>query len=136
MKDKLSSFLAIPIEFIKSLTGARVNENDTVNFNCELNKPNINVKWFRDGELIQNGISFSYLFYRKCYKVFVLDEHFEIQAKGPIHTLTIHNVAWNEGGEYKCIADGGAKTSATLLVKGNEFVILYKYLIIFSNFFF
>jgi hypothetical protein len=48
-------FLAIPIEFIKSLTGAKVNENDTVNFICELNKPNIHVKWFLDGEPIPNG---------------------------------------------------------------------------------
>jgi hypothetical protein len=51
-------FSAIPIEFIKSLTGARVNENDTVNFICELNKPNIHVKWFLDGEPIQNGTVF------------------------------------------------------------------------------
>ncbi|CAF3800634.1 unnamed protein product, partial [Rotaria magnacalcarata] len=89
----------IPIEFIKCLTGARVNENDKVNFICELNKPNIHVKWFLNEEPIAN------------------DEHFEIQSKGPVHTLVIHNVAWSEGGEYKCIADGGAKTSATLLVK-------------------
>jgi hypothetical protein len=46
---------AIPIEFIKSLTGAKVNENDTVNFICELNKPNIHVKWFLDGEPIPHG---------------------------------------------------------------------------------
>ncbi len=37
-----------------------------------------------------------------------------------MHTLTIPKVAWNEGGEYKCIADGGAKTSATLIVKGKS----------------
>ena len=49
---------------------------------------------------------------------FFVDEHFEIKSKGTIHTLTIRNVAWNEGGEYKCLADGGAKTSATLIVKG------------------
>ena len=48
-------FLATPIEFIKHLTGARVNENDKVNFMCELNKPNIHVKWFLDGEPISNG---------------------------------------------------------------------------------
>ncbi|CAF4166926.1 unnamed protein product, partial [Rotaria sp. Silwood2] len=90
---------SIPIEFVKSLTGARVNEDDTVHFVCELNKPNIHVKWFLDGEPIPT------------------DEHFEIQAKGPLHSLTIRKVAWNEGGEYKCIADGGAKTSATLIVK-------------------
>ncbi|CAF1031742.1 unnamed protein product [Rotaria sordida] len=89
----------IPIEFVKSLTGARVNEDDTVHFICELNKPNIHVKWFLDGEPIPH------------------DEHFEEQAKGPVHTLTIRKVAWNEGGEYKCVADGGAKTSATLIVK-------------------
>jgi hypothetical protein len=49
---------------------------------------------------------------------FFLDDHFEIQSKGPVHTLTIRKVAWNEGGEYKCLADGGAKTTATLIVKG------------------
>jgi hypothetical protein len=54
-------FLAIPIEFIKSLTGAKVNENDTVNFICELNKPNIHVKWFLDGEPIPNGRIFNLL---------------------------------------------------------------------------
>ena len=47
--------LAIPIEFIKYLTGARVNENDKVNFMCELNKLNIHVKWFHDEEPISNG---------------------------------------------------------------------------------
>lgn len=49
---------------------------------------------------------------------FFSDDHFEIRAKGAVHALTINKVAWNEGGEYKCVADGGAKTSATLLVKG------------------
>ena len=90
----------IPIEFVKNLTGARVNENETVNFLCELNKPNIHVKWFLDGQPLPQD-----------------DEHFAIQSKGPVHTLTIRKVAWNEGGEYKCVADGGAKTSATLVVK-------------------
>ncbi|UJR34155.1 hypothetical protein I4U23_021562, partial [Adineta vaga] len=90
----------IPIEFVKSLTGARVNENDSVNFICELNKPNIHVKWFHEGEPITSGY-----------------DHINIQAKGTIHILKIPKVAWNEGGEYKCVADGGAKTSATLIVK-------------------
>ncbi|CAF3273903.1 unnamed protein product, partial [Rotaria sp. Silwood2] len=49
-------------------------------------------------------------------KLFLVD-HFEIKAKGPVHTLTIRKVAWNEGGEYKCVADGDAKTSVTLIVK-------------------
>lgn len=49
-----------------------------------------------------------------------IDDHFEIQSKGTVHTLTIRKVDWNEGGEYKCVADGGAKTSATLVVKGNS----------------
>ncbi|CAF0817324.1 unnamed protein product [Adineta steineri] len=89
----------IPIEFIKNLTGARVNENDTVNFICELNKPNIHVKWFHEGEPISN------------------DEHYEIRSKGAIHTLIIPKAAWNDGGEYKCVADGGAKTSASLAIK-------------------
>ena len=57
-------FSAIPIEFIKCLTGARVNENDTVNFICELNKPNIHVKWFLNEEPITNGMEkFSLSFY-------------------------------------------------------------------------
>lgn len=43
-----------------------------------------------------------------------------MRSEGTIHTLTIRKVAWNEGGEYKCLADGGAKTSATLIVKGND----------------
>jgi hypothetical protein len=47
--------LAIPIEFIKSLTGARVNEDDNVHFICELNKPNIHVKWFLEGEPLPHG---------------------------------------------------------------------------------
>lgn len=52
-------FLAIPIEFIRSLTGAKVNEGETVNFICELNRPNIHVKWFREGEPLPKGrISF------------------------------------------------------------------------------
>jgi hypothetical protein len=55
-----SDLLAIPIEFIKSLTGARVNEDDTVNFICELNKPNIHVKWFLDGEPLPIGMSSSF----------------------------------------------------------------------------
>ena len=49
------SLPGIPVEFTKSLTGARVNEDETVNFICELNKPNIHVKWFLDGEPIPTG---------------------------------------------------------------------------------
>ncbi len=60
---------------------------------------------------------------------FLLDDHFEIQSKGPVHTLTIRKVAWNEGGEYKCLADGGAKTTATLIVKG-KFTFEYNHLFI------
>jgi hypothetical protein len=63
-----------------------------------------------------------------------LDDHFEIGSKGAVHTLTIRKVAWNEGGEYKCIADGGAKTSATLIVKGKSlFSFLFLSNILFSN---
>lgn len=47
--------LAIPVEFIRNLTGAKVNEGDTVNFICELNRPNIHVKWFLEGEPIPTG---------------------------------------------------------------------------------
>jgi hypothetical protein len=64
---------------------------------------------------------FNYIFH---FWLLYLDEHFEIQAKGPVHTLTIRKVAWNEGGEYKCVADGGAKTSATLIVKGNLIFVI------------
>ncbi|CAF4452943.1 unnamed protein product, partial [Adineta steineri] len=61
--------------------------------------PNIHVKWFHEGEPISN------------------DEHYEIRSKGAIHTLIIPKAAWNDGGEYKCVADSGAKTSASLAVK-------------------
>ena len=77
------------------------------------------MKWFLDGEPIPNGMFLSSIIFNYIYIGFVfLDEHFQVQTKGPVHTLTIRKVAWNEGGEYKCIADGGAKTSATLIVKG------------------
>lgn len=112
-------FLAIPIEFIRLLTGAKVNEGETVNFICELNRPNIHVKWFREGEPLPKG-TISSLCLEFDHPLLFLDEHFEIQAKGPLHTLTIRKVDWNDGGEYKCVADGGAKTSATLVVKGKR----------------
>jgi hypothetical protein len=50
--SKVVFFSAIPIDCIKSLTRARVNEDDNVHFICELNKPNIHVKWFLHGEPI------------------------------------------------------------------------------------
>ncbi|CAF1342008.1 unnamed protein product, partial [Didymodactylos carnosus] len=88
----------IPTEFIKGLTNARVSENETAEFSCELNKANIPVKWFLDGQLIENY------------------DHFEIKQNGAKHSLTVRNAQWNDAGEYKCIADG-VVTSATLTVK-------------------
>lgn len=47
--------LATPTEFVRPLTNLRVNEEDTVNFVCELNKPDIRVKWFYDGQPLPIG---------------------------------------------------------------------------------
>ena len=79
------------------------------------------LKWFLNGEPIPTG-KFQFLEDFQIIRSFFfsLDDHFEIQAKGPVHSLTIRKAAWNDGGEYKCLADGGAKTSATLVVKGKR----------------
>ncbi len=75
-----------------------------------------------NGFLMENLLQMVFDFIQEFLRIYVVcfssDDHLEIRAKGSVHTLTIHKVAWNEGGEYKCVADGGAKTSATLIVKG------------------
>lgn len=68
--------------------------------------------------MVNENELFSFL--HRFFNIFdLVDEHFQIRSDGIDHSLTIRKVGWNEGGEYKCLADGGAKTSATLVVKGS-----------------
>jgi hypothetical protein len=49
----------------------------------------------------------------------LVDNNVDVCVDGPVHTLSIRRAAWNQAGEYKCVADGGATSSGTLTVKGN-----------------
>jgi hypothetical protein len=93
-------FLETPLAFIRKLSDIDVGElPGTATFECELNKDNVAVKWYRDNKsLVPN----------KKYKM--IDE-------GPVHKLQVNDIDGEDEGKYWVIADG-LKSEASLFVEG------------------
>ena len=89
----------IPVEITSSLQDREVVETETTTFNCELSKPDMKVKWLKDGKEVP-----------RHFRFIKSTTNFQ-------QTLTIKNAELGDAGQYQCIADA-TSSSAILRVKG------------------
>uniref|UniRef100_A0A672TQ42 Obscurin n=1 Tax=Strigops habroptila TaxID=2489341 RepID=A0A672TQ42_STRHB len=96
----------LPARISKPLVDISVTHKDKVTFECELSKPNGDVKWFKDGKEL-----------RQSKKVGII-------SQGTKRSLIIHKCEYEDQGTYMCeVAE--EKTSATLKVHGKTYSLTY-----------
>ena len=108
---EISSFSLVdaPLDFVRKLADVEVGELPGVAvLECELNKPDIPVKWFRDNKPLAPG---------KKYKM--MDE-------GTVHKLEITDVDGEDEGNYYVVA-GGLKSDANVFVEGMHIMVFCFY---------
>uniref|UniRef100_A0A672L8R1 Obscurin, cytoskeletal calmodulin and titin-interacting RhoGEF b n=1 Tax=Sinocyclocheilus grahami TaxID=75366 RepID=A0A672L8R1_SINGR len=74
----------LPITFKKKLADMTVTEQDTVRLEVELSKPSKDVKWMKNGVVLQQG------------------ENMEIHVDGAKQALVLKSVAYADRGHYSC----------------------------------
>ncbi|KAG8443503.1 hypothetical protein GDO86_012051 [Hymenochirus boettgeri] len=94
-----------PVKFTQPLVDTKVAEKEKVTIECELSRPNAEVKWFKDGSVL-----------RPSKKVTII-------AQGNRRSVTIHKCEYEDQGTYSCDASD-AKTSATLTVHARDIQII------------
>ncbi|XP_064646233.1 titin-like [Lineus longissimus] len=90
-----------PVKIIRELTDNQVKKiPDTVTFEAELNKPNVEVQWFKNGQSISPS------------------PKYKIEAKGKIHRLTVNDVNSEDDADYTMkVKDTDLKTTAAIFVE-------------------
>ncbi|KAK7118675.1 hypothetical protein R3I94_022238 [Phoxinus phoxinus] len=74
----------LPVTFKKKLVDVTVQEQDTVRLEVELSKPSTDVKWMKNGVVLQQG------------------GNLEIHVEGVKQTLVLKSVAYADRGHYSC----------------------------------
>ncbi|XP_029863782.1 obscurin isoform X27 [Aquila chrysaetos chrysaetos] len=95
----------LPVKISKPLADISVTQKDKVAFECELSRPNVDVKWFKDGKELQQS-----------KKVGII-------SQGNKRSLIIHKCEYEDQGTYTCEA-AEDKTSATLKVHARDIKIV------------
>lgn len=89
-----------PADFTKKIQNLEIEEFKSVEFQCETNRDNLPVEWFKDSKLIEQN------------------EHYKLQNNGKTHSLIINDILMNDQGSYTCqIKSNGKTTTASLKVK-------------------
>lgn len=87
------------VEFVRKLSDVEVKEiPSTVTFECELSKPDIVAKWFRDGKPLGES------------------DKFQMVVDGTVHKLVITDVDGEDEGDYSIVARG-KKSEGELIVE-------------------
>ncbi|XP_021393666.2 obscurin isoform X15 [Lonchura striata] len=95
----------LPVRISKPLADVSVTQKLKATFECELSKPNANVKWFKDGKEIRQN------------------KNIGIISQGNKRSLIIHKCEYEDQGTYTCQA-AEDKTSATLKVHARDVKIV------------
>ncbi|XP_010078143.1 PREDICTED: obscurin, partial [Pterocles gutturalis] len=95
----------LPVRISKPLADISAAQKEKVTFECELSRPNVDVKWFKDGKEL-----------RQSKKVGII-------SQGNKRSLLIHKCEYEDQGTYACEA-AGDKTSATLKVHARDIKIV------------
>lgn len=99
--------LELPVETIRGLSNLEIFEKQSATFECEFNKPNLEVKWFQAGDHITPDWT-----------------RFKPEVDGKVHRLIISDAELDDEAKYSCRANG-KKTSGMLKVKGKKHFILH-----------
>ncbi|XP_066122285.1 obscurin isoform X2 [Saccopteryx bilineata] len=95
----------LPVRFSCPLQDVVATEKDKVTLECELSRPNVDVRWLKDGVELQVGKTVS------------------MAAQGTRRTLIIYQCTFGDQGVYTCDAHE-AQSSASLKVQGRNVQIL------------
>ena len=98
----------LPAEFSKPLTDVQTYEKESATLECELTKPNKQVKWLRNKKPV-----------KETSKI-------KIIADDKVHKLEFTDITLKEEGKYSCVC-GDVTTSATLTVGGKQLQTLSNY---------
>jgi len=77
-----------PLEWIRTLKDIELKENQTATFECEINKDDVPVQWFKNGQKL------------------VPSDNVVIKSVGRVHRLTLKNCLPETGGKYSCKPPG------------------------------
>ncbi|KAG6929398.1 obscurin, cytoskeletal calmodulin and titin-interacting RhoGEF, partial [Chelydra serpentina] len=95
----------LPVKISKPLVDIQAPEKDKVTFECELSRPNVEVKWFKNGSEL-----------RPSKKVAIISQEIK-------RSLIIHKCDYDDQGTYVCDA-ADDKSSATLMVHARDIEII------------
>jgi len=77
-----------PLEWVRTLKDVELKENQTANLECELNKEDVAVQWFKNGQKL------------------VLSDSVVVKCVGRVHKLTLKNCLPEAAGKYACKPPG------------------------------
>lgn len=97
---------ASPYKFITPLKDVTVLEGTKAVLQCEVNKPEPPVTWYKAGKPLKPG------------------EDYEMIEEGTIRKLIIKNAKMSDMDKYQCELDDLNKTQCKLTVKGKLLIIL------------
>ncbi|XP_016380464.1 obscurin-like [Sinocyclocheilus rhinocerous] len=99
----------LPVTFKKKLADVTVTEQDTVRLEVELSKPSTDVKWMKNGVVLQQG------------------ENMEIHVDGAKQALVLKSVAYADRGHYSCeTLDDKTQAKLTVEIKKIQIVKVLK----------
>lgn len=96
------------MEFTKTLNDFELKENQTARFECELNKSDIPVTWFRNGEKIEKD-----------------NKNFTFIDDGKRHCLVIKKCDPSDAGKYT-VKTSGPFSSCNFSVDGISKFLIYR----------
>lgn len=89
-----------PAEFINKLEDKTVKEDESVEFECEVSKKDVKVKWLLNGERL------------------VANENIKITADESKRILKIRKCQLSDNGSVMCVLPGDKSLKADLVVEG------------------
>ena len=96
----LFPFLEQPADFVLQLKSVAINEYENAEFTVKLTKPNVPLKWTKNGVEV------------------TANEKFSISSQDVTYNLAIASCELVEGGQYACVLPSGKSSKADLKVKG------------------
>lgn len=112
----LAIFAELPVMFIKKLENKTVQEQDSVELEVELSRPSTEVKWMKNGIVLQP------------------EGNLKIQVDGVKQTLIFQNVTCADRGLYSCeTLDDKTQAKLTVESKPPSGFLLYKPILSFQN---
>uniref|UniRef100_A0A2I3SJ68 non-specific serine/threonine protein kinase n=1 Tax=Pan troglodytes TaxID=9598 RepID=A0A2I3SJ68_PANTR len=97
----------LPVSFSRPLQDVVTTEKEKVTLECELSRPNVDVRWLKDGVELRAGKTMA------------------IAAQGACRSLTIYRCEFADQGVYVCDAHD-AQSSASVKVQGRTYTLIYR----------